>query len=1026
VVLAVSYAVQRSASVLSSSGAKAVAETEIQANTAEFQGIKFRNPEAAARNLGCASRELRAPLLHLLQESPDPDAALNFFERLIAAAGHELLRLFERHPFLLHYAIVVFGYSQYLGETLVQNPDLFQALLREKNLERTHSREEFAEAFARFRSRSVDTEISLLLARFKRREYVRIMLRDVLRLATLAEATAEISALTDTLLEEALREADMRLRNQLGPPQTLDRDGRLALVPFAVFSLGKLGGNELNYSSDIDLLFVHGDGEAPAGAAISNREYFIRLAQLLTESLSRVTREGAPFRIDLRLRPQGSEGELAIAFSRALDYYAHQAGDWERQALIKLRHSAGNQALARAFIRQVQPFVYTEAVNFEAIETALNARERIRSHRRKAMARPQAKGIDVKLDRGGIRDIEFLVQCLQRVYGGAEHWLRSCGTLFSLQKLHDKGHLSGKDFQELTTAYEFLRNVEHRLQLRQGQQTHTLPAATPDLELLARMVIPAATAHTTAAAGQPLRLAELVQRRMAAVAEIYTRIVHQQQFHQQHEDSDLYRGSMEGTAGPGNQQVLNRLVVEAPILYDWVQRADLQLHARRNLYRFLSSAFASGDQGLVASAPGTIKQAMEVFGLSDYLTELLIRYPEEIATLEMFAAQEGKKDSALEPKDTGVAVNSPPAPAAPFGLREGGAPLAFAEHGVPRKPEFGLLGWEHASYTERLADLRLYYRKCLLASGVQDVIRGRSIWEALAETTAAADVAIQAAFSLTEAPGGFAVFALGRLGTGEHDLLSDADLLFVRDEAVDPAHARRAAERMVEALSSYTREGAVFPVDARLRPHGGEGELVVTPLQLEAYFTQEAVAWEALMFTKLRCLAGESALAARVREAVGRLLSRFAADEGFMANMREMRSRLEKLSPEIDDVKTSPGGLYDIDFIIGSRLVLHGMGDAAGTQFQRLGQLHERGLLDRGDCHRLQRHLELLRTAEHAMRLVTGNSRKTLPVSGPARAACEELCTRMLKREFPESLEISLRFALVGVRGIYNRLVGAG
>jgi glutamate-ammonia-ligase adenylyltransferase len=307
---------------------------------------------------------------------------------------------------------------------------------------------------------------------------------------------------------------------------------------------------------------------------------------------------------------------------------------------------------------------------------------------------------------------------------------------------------------------------------------------------------------------------------------------------------------------------------------------------------------------------------------------------------------------------------------------------------------------------------------------VRDILRGRSIWEALADTTAAADMAIQAALSLAEAPAGFAVFALGRLGSWEHDLLSDADLVFVRDETEDSGASRRAAERMVEALSSYTREGAVFPVDARLRPHGGEGELVVTPQQLESYFLQEAVAWEALTFTKLRFIAGEPALGPRVQTAVECLFSRFAADRAFIPSVREMRTRLEKTSPEIDDVKTGPGGIYDIDFLIASCLVRHGMGNAAGTQFQRLAHLQERGLLEDGDCRRLQRHLELLRAAEHAMRLATGSSRKTLPVSGPARAACEELCTRMLKREFPESLEISLRFALVGVRGIYNRLVG--
>src|SRR5207253_7115616 len=265
-----------------------------------------------------------------------------------------------------------------------------------------------------------------------------------------------------------------------------DAEGRAVTTPFAVLSLGKLGGNELNYSSDIDLLYLHGDGPEPPTAQISNREYFVRLAQQLTEILSRPTSEGAVFRIDLRLRPQGNEGELAISLSNALRYYSETAHDWERQALIKIRHSAGDLALARAFIRGVQPQVYSEKVNFVAIKTALVAREKIDRKRRKQIAAEGNESINVKVDRGGIRDVEFLVQCLQRVYGGAEPWLRSGGTLFSLQKLHDKLHISGKEFHDLTSAYEFLRHVEHRLQLQQGQQTHRLPVWASDWPILPR------------------------------------------------------------------------------------------------------------------------------------------------------------------------------------------------------------------------------------------------------------------------------------------------------------------------------------------------------------------------------------------------------------------------------------------------------------------------------------------------------------------------------------------------------------
>ena len=277
-----------------------------------LESIPFQVPETARQQLasvcGRLSPSLATALPGLLAESPDPDCALLFFDRLLSEASSETSRLIESHPFLAHYAIAVFGNSRYVGETLVRNTDLLQTFLREKKLDRSFSHEEFSEALARFRSRSFERDVSLLLSRFKRRESVRIMLRDVLRIAPLAESTGEISALSDVLIQDALREAESAMEHRFGLPQHLDAEGRALTTPFAVLSLGKLGGSELNYSSDIDLLYLYGDGQEPGTAPISNREYFVRLAQQLTEILSRPTAEGAVFRIDLRLRPQGNEG----------------------------------------------------------------------------------------------------------------------------------------------------------------------------------------------------------------------------------------------------------------------------------------------------------------------------------------------------------------------------------------------------------------------------------------------------------------------------------------------------------------------------------------------------------------------------------------------------------------------------------------------------------------------------------------------------------------------------------------------
>ncbi len=980
------------------------------ANTAEPDSllhwvgkIAFRDRERAAKNLERVVERVSAGIMDsvppLLLESADPDSALNGFERLTAVAGPDTMRVLDRNRVLIHYALVVFAHSHFLGETLTQNLDLFQLFLRERNLDRVHSREEFHEALARLRARWFEADTALLLARFKRREYVRIMLRDVLGIATLAETTAEISALADVLIEEALRVCEAALRERYGTPQHRDAAGRLVDAPFAVLSLGKLGGNELNYSSDIDLLFLYGDGEDAGTASISNREYFIRLGQEITQLLSRVTAEGAAFRIDLRLRPQGGEGEPAVGLGHALHYYARTAHDWELQAMIKLRHSAGDLALSRSFIRGIQKYIYGAKLNFEAIETALDARDRMLQRRRRITARGAAPTLDVKLDRGGIRDIEFLVQCLQRVYGGPETWLRSGSTMFSLQKLHDKQHITGKEFHDLTTAYEFLRKLEHRLQLRTGQQIHRLPEDEAELRFLYRSLGADETGQY-----DPKGMVGLVRTRMQAVAEIYERIIHHQQRQHQREDvaAEFQLGSI--LFAPGREatesQVLERLAADSPELYAMVQRERLSLAARRDLTRFLSAAFTSSERyATVARHPRAVARALSLFGASDYLTDILVRYPEETATLEKVGMpQPAAANTLLE------------APEAPFA-----APIA--------DPIVEYLGSAEISYGQKLAYLRQYCRHRMFLSGARDLMALRPVYAALGETSEVGRTAVAAALAIAGQPPDFAVLALGRLGTDEYDLLSDADLLFVRDEPVGMRAASRIAEQVVEVLSTYTREGFVCQVDTRLRPHGAEGELVVTPAGLESYALGEAQAWEALTYTKTRFLAGSVEVGERALAATARLATRFAADPGFLEAVRAMRAKLEKSDPSPRNLKTSAGALYDLDFIAGQSLVRQGTGALPQNLRRRLRAMLQSGILNHEDWAVLDGAGEFLRTLDHLVRLVTGRPRRTLPTAGRARDVIEQLAAGILQRQFPRGLEIELDETLLRVREIYDRVL---
>jgi glutamate-ammonia-ligase adenylyltransferase len=986
------------------------------------------------------SPALAATLPGLLTDSPDPESALILFDRLQDETTPEIRSLLNQHPQLAHYAIVIFGHSRFLGETLIQNPDILQPLLRPKALDQNLSRDEFRQSLARFRFRTQEKDVALLLARFKRREYIRILLRDVLRLAPLGETTAEISALSDVLLEEGLREASRHLLTRYDPPQHLDVNGRSAETPFAILSLGKLGGNELNYSSDIDLTYIFGDGPQDPKTSVSNREYFIRLAQKVTELLSRVTSEGPVFRIDLRLRPHGREGELAISLGQALRYYAAAAGDWERQALIKVRHSAGDAALTAQFIQGVQHHVYSEGaaevqkpnldvpqststttrLNFAAIKTALVAREKMQKHHRDAhMADKTPAGLDVKLESGGIRDIEFVVQCLQRMYGAREPWLRSGGTLASLHKLHDKRHISSREVQELTSAYEFLRHVEHRLQLREGRQTHHLPAAGPELRIVARsMQSFLRPEHRRLNLDLNSRFMDEVQQRMEAVAKIYQRIVYQQQVTERGEittgDFQLQAGAEPDISERSGGSVLEHLARDAPNLYETATSSALDPTARKNLLRFLTSAFTSSERyaAVLRHADG-VKRALSLFEMSDYLTDILVRHPEEIATVAGLADV---------PVRTGSGYL--------FESALGGGRAAV-------DPVFAYLASSSASHAEKMALLRGHFRHCVFAAGAKDILKPRSVYESLAETTSAAEDAIAAAWEMAGAPEGLAIMVLGRLGSCEFDLLSDADVIFVCKESEDEKspgeegqgqqrHDRealtRAASRVVQVLSAYTQEGMVFSTDTRLRPRGREGELLITPKQLTKYFAEEAEAWEALSFTKLRFVAGQRNLGERAASASRILFARFAADPDFPRAVRDMRAKQENADSS-RNFKTSPGATYDIDFLCSFLLVKHGITQTGGTLRDRLWRCAAAGLLQKSDAGALDHAGELLRTVNHLVCLVVGRDAKWLPPNEHVRATVEKLTAKMLNREFSDGLEAEIDRTCREVRAICDRIV---
>jgi glutamate-ammonia-ligase adenylyltransferase len=303
--------------------------------------------------------------------------------------------------------------------------------------------------------------------------------------------------------------------------------------------------------------------------------------------------------------------------------------------------------------------------------------------------------------------------------------------------------------------------------------------------------------------------------------------------------------------------------------------------------------------------------------------------------------------------------------------------------------------------------LRQQYRRRVFLSGALDLFHRRDIFDSLKDNTAAADAAIKAALAMAGTPDGFAVMSLGRLGTREFDLLSDADVLFVCDSGCNRTIISRTAEQLMEALTAYTRDGSVFPVDARLRPHGREGELIVTPAQLETYFKEEAKPWEALTYLKLRYVAGDRQLADRVLQSAQAGIAEIAGRTEFETELSDVRTRLER-SESPQNLKTGAGGSYDIDYLAGMLQAKHQLW-LVGNLLERLQWLRKQGLLPEQQCLELIESARFLRTVEHLVRLVSGRARKWLPVAEHPRRSVQKLLWTILSTS--ESFNPEIRLA---------------
>ncbi|MBX3329854.1 MAG: hypothetical protein KF722_05605 [Nitrospira sp.] len=483
------------------------AKRNVEEVRAILSAYGLRDLDQADRNLDVMAgdpiqRRRLADILPMLMESisrtADPDQALNHWERMLANVSRtSFLDYLRTWPRMLDLLCVILGSSDALAFTLIRDPTLVYWLAEEEVLSRPPTRKGMEGALRKSIGHLTSTGLKLDgLRRFRRREMLRIGVRDLLRLATVPETTGSLSDLACLLIHAAYEIVDADLKRQYGLPMHRNLQGRWVETGFAVIGMGKLGGHELNYSSDVDLVYIYEshDGETraqgrrgadtPAGVGISNEEYFEILSRELTRVLTEPTREGHVFRVDLRLRAEGSVGQLARSLEEYQKYYTARGQVWERLALLKASPVAGSDEVGQAFLKLVRPFVLGAGGKMDR-DKALAIVQDVRAVKDMIDAKMTDRGHaqrNVKLGTGGIREIEFFVQTVQVLAGRKVPALLDRSTLGSLNRLTRKKLLSIEDRDALTAAYLFLRDVEHKLQMVHDLQTHALPESSDELE----------------------------------------------------------------------------------------------------------------------------------------------------------------------------------------------------------------------------------------------------------------------------------------------------------------------------------------------------------------------------------------------------------------------------------------------------------------------------------------------------------------------------------------------------------------
>jgi [glutamine synthetase] adenylyltransferase / [glutamine synthetase]-adenylyl-L-tyrosine phosphorylase len=890
-------------------------------------------------------------------------------------AAATLARIMAVHPPIRALLDAIASGSPYLWDLVRADPARLVALMESDPDRRLADR--LAEVARAAAASASDTEAMRLLRVVKAEAALLIALADIGGVWEVTQVTAALTAVADAAVGAAVRYllGEAAHAGRLVPPEPGDPERGCGLI---VLAMGKMGAGELNYSSDIDLI-VFFDPQAPALApGIEAGALYARMTRRLIRLLQERSEDGYVFRVDMRLRPDPASTQVAISVPAALDYYESRGRNWERAALIKARVAAGDRAAGLALLRELSPFIWRKYLDFVALTDIHEMKRQIHAFRGHAVV--AVEGHNIKLGRGGIREIEFFVQTQQLIAGGRHPQLRSRETLATLRALADGGWIDERTRADLDAAYRFLRTVEHRAQMVADEQTHTLPQGRDALDRFARFAgfadrdafAAALLVHLRAVEGHYAGLFE--QAALAAAARrglLFPPDADDKEtlakldamgFRHPLEASATVRGWLAGSPrGLKGAAARAHFGDVLPLLIDHIAKAENPDAALVIFDRFLANLTGGARLfSLLRQTPDLTALVARVLGTAPRLADTLAQHPEVLATL-------------IEPASFGA-------------LPEPGKLAADLARSLDQA----------GSYEDYLDRVRQFGQEqhfligARILSGTVSAQQAGAAFAALADTVVRAlhrKVAEAFAAAHGAVPGGeTAVLAMGKLGGREMTATSDLDLIVVYD--FDPAHPdsngprplhaaqyfARFTQRLINALTTPTNYGRLYHVDMRLRPSGRSGPVATSIASFDNYQHSEAWTWEHMALTRGRVVSASPALAARVEAVIRDVLCAPRDAAAIAADVVEMRRAiaLEKSDAARWDLKYAAGGLVDIEFVAQYLQLVHaaavpGLLDTATAAV--LEKAARRGLLAVEDAEVLRPAARLYQDLDQVLRL---------------------------------------------------------